>query len=135
MSARLQGHQGGHVHPQQWETNDNAATLGADLAQPADLAEKYNETLSHSLSTNAHKNYCCRIKKIIDFWKENDNAYWSVGVWKVSAKDLANPVKYYYGKMEDIMYEGLNESFVLHFLVSNKKKADGKLKSLEDLWK
>ena len=33
------------------------------------------------------------------------------------------------------MYEGLNESFVLHFLVSNKKKADGKLKSLEDLWK
>ena len=70
MSARPRGHQGGRVHPQQWETNDNAATLGADLAQLADLAEKYNETASHSLSTNARKNYHCCIKKSLTFGKK-----------------------------------------------------------------
>lgn len=67
MSAKHPGHQGGRIHPQQQETNDGALTIGCDLVAPADLAARYIETITHSLSIHARKDYRYRIKRIIDF--------------------------------------------------------------------
>ena len=135
-SRGQRGHRGGRIHSQQRETNDTAPTVGNDLALPADLAERYNETASFAHNDKTRQDYHNRIKRIITFWKENDPTYYAVGVCKVSEADLADATKYHFGKTEDIVYEGLNESFVLHFLVCNKHKDDGsKLKSLQDLRK
>jgi hypothetical protein len=103
------------------ETNDQAETVGADIAEPADLAAAYNETVRVSMADKCRRNYRQRIARIILFWKTNDPDYYHIRVQSVSECDLADPTKYYFGKFkEDLVYEGLNEVFVLHFLVSKK---------------
>lgn len=131
-----QGNRNGRIRPHQRETNNDAATVGAELAEPANLAEKYNETKRVSMDEKCRRNYRQRIARIVKFWKENDEDYYKVGVRAVPEADLANTMKYYFGKFnEDLVYEGLNEIFVLHFLVSTKWKSENKLKSVDDLRK
>ena len=121
----------------QRDTNDTAPIVGADLAGPANLAERYNETARLAMSDACRRNYRQRIAKIIKFWLENDPEYHSIGVVEVSEADLHDNTKYFFdGKYkQDLVYTGLNDQFLLHFLVSNKRKVDGKLKSVEDLRK
>lgn len=136
MSSR-RGNRGGRIHPHERETNNNAATLGAELPTPPGLAERYNETIALSMTPACRKDYRQRIARIIKFWKENCPEYYNIGVRKVEEPELSDVTKFYFGRFkEDIRYEGLNDQFLLHFLVSTKKKADNKtLKSVEDMRK
>lgn len=89
------------------------------------------------MPTTCRRNYCQQLARIIRFWKAEDVAYYRVGVKEVAADDLQSPQKYFFNGhfKEDLVYAGLNEQFVLHFLVSSKAKANGKLKSVEDIRK
>ena len=72
----------GRIRPHQRDTNDSATVVGSDLATPADLEAKYNETTKHAMSTGYRVNYHQRIARIIKFWKEKAPAYYKVGVKK-----------------------------------------------------
>ena len=138
MPNATQNHQrAGRIYPHQRNTNDITTTLGANLEEPSNLQEKFNETEKFSMSVACRRNYRQRIRKIIEFWKEKDPGYYQVGVRAVGEEDQANPTKYFFdGKFkEDICYAGLNSKFLLHFMVSSKNKEGGKMKSIGDLRK
>ena len=101
MSAQRGGHRGGRIHPQQRETNDAVATIGADLAPPSDLAERYNETERQSMDDKCRRNYRQRIARIIRFWQDESPEYYQVGVHDVSATELADSSKYYFGQYDN----------------------------------
>jgi hypothetical protein len=111
--------------------------VGGNLATPANLPAKYNETTQFAMSNKCRRNYRQRLARIIRFWKAEDPEYYAVGVQKVAADDLNDATKYFFSGhfTEDLIYAGLNEQFVLHFLVSTKEKENGKLKSVEDIRK
>ena len=136
----MTGYRAGRIRADQRDTDNNASLLGANLPAPADLAKKYNETASCSMSTTCRRNYRNRIKAIINFWKENDPAYYNVGVRDVSESDRNDETKWYFPNSkvlfnQDIVYEALNSKFMLHFFVSFKIKKDSGLSSVENLRK
>ena len=130
----------GRIRADQRDTNDDVAIIGSDIAAPTDLAEKYNETAKCDMTNTCRRNYRNRNAKIIEFWKEFDPAYYAVGVRDVPEEEYNDPTKWFFsdsGKFKkDIVYEGLNEAFVLHFWVSTKiNEKNGKHKSVGDLRK
>jgi hypothetical protein len=133
MSSR---NRNGRIHPHQRDTDDAAPILGTEISEPAGFETAYNETIRLTMSDNNRKDYRRRIKVIISFWETEVPEYYSVGVIDVLDQDLHTPSKYYFGRhKKDLVYKGLNVKYVLHFLLRNKRKADGKLKSNEDLRK
>ena len=51
-------------------------------------------------------------------------------------EDLHDASKYYYGRYKyDLVYSGLNVNYLLHYMMSNSKKASGKVKSKDDMRK
>ena len=123
----MTGYRAEQIKADQRDTYNNASLLGADLPAPADLAKKHNETASCSTSTTCRRNYRNKIKAIINFKKENDPAYCNVGVRDVSESDRNDETKWYFPNSkvpfnQDIVYEGLNSKFMLHFLVSFNKE-------------
>ena len=131
----LSNHERGHIHVHQRDTDDITNKLGSDIDLPDDLATKYIATSKMAMTLNCRRNYGQRIARIIKFWKEHDKDYYAVGVEKVTEEDLHDQSKYYFDGWfkYDIIYSGLNEQFVLHYLVSNKLKENGKFKSVGDL--
>ena len=71
---------GGRIHTHERDTNDSVSILGETLQAPADLQTKYNETAKLAMGDSCRRNYGQRIRKIINFWKENDSDYYAVGV-------------------------------------------------------
>jgi hypothetical protein len=54
----------------------------------------------------------------------------------VTEDDLNNRTKFYFQRYKsDLKYSGINVDYVLHFLMQNDTKADGKLKSFQDIRK
>ena len=142
MVARVANRRnGGRIHVHQRETDDTVTTVGADLAMPTNLKTKYNETASLSMTDACRMDYRSRILRIIRWWKENDPGYYEVGVYDVDVEDQNEESKYFFtGKYkQDISYSGINNQFVLHFLVENKQHKKGKrkdkFKSVGDLRK
>ena len=92
------------------------------------------------MSMTCRKNCRNRIRAIINFWKEKDPDYYKIGVCGVAESDLNDETKWFFPDVkcpfkEDIIYEGLNSKFMLHFFVSFKVKKDGGLSSVENLRK
>ena len=130
----------GRIRPDQRDTNDDAPKIGSHLPKIADLAEKRDRTTRCGMTDSCRRNYRCRIQAIIKFWKEEDPDYYQIGVRKVPAEEYNNEMNYYFPKSakttdEDIVYEGLNEEYVMHFFVHAKLKIDGKLCSETNLRK
>ena len=133
----------GRIRPHQRDADQSGLILGSDLDLPADLKAKCNETLKLQMGTNCRRDYRQRLKRIINFWKEESPLYYEVGVTPVGPEDLVDETKYFFagtgrskeGFTEDLVYTGLNVEYVLLFLASTKKKSDGKIKSPQDLRK
>jgi len=130
-------HRGGRIHPHQRDTNDNVTVLGDNLESPNDLAARVNETMKVTMTDGCRRNYRQRILRIIEFWRQEDPEYLAVGVRQVTEEEGTDETKYFYDwwYKQDIIYSGINDRFLLHFLVSTKKKEDGKYKSFEDMRK
>jgi len=130
-------HRGGRIHPHQRDTNDNVTVLGDNLESPNDLAARVNETMKVTMTDGCRRNYRQRILRIIEFWRQEDPEYLAVGVRQVTEEEGTDETKYFYDwwYKQDIIYSGINDRFLLHFLVSAKKKEDGKYKSFEDMRK
>ena len=50
---------GGRILPHQWETDDNAPLLGANLAIAGNYQQQYNETLEVDMDNKARKESRC----------------------------------------------------------------------------
>jgi hypothetical protein len=77
-----------------------------------------------------------RQQQIAEFWKKNCPHCYKVGVQEVSEEDLSDRTKFYFQRYKfDLKYSGINVDYVLHFLMQNDTKANGKLKSFQDMRK
>jgi hypothetical protein len=117
--------------------DNSVPILGADFT---DLGENYNnlynETLQHDMNDRTRKDYRRRNIRIAKFWEEHCPEYYPVGTQDVSAQDLQDTGKFFYGRYEkDLVYQGLNVKYVLKFLMSTKKKENGKFLSFTDIRK
>ena len=128
--------QGGRILTHQRETAD-AAILGADLCIGDDAIGNIQETLDKGMDDTCRNNYRNRIKTIIIFFETKCPNYAPIGVREVSAEDQADRTKYYFGGKykKDLVYTGLNVSFVKKFLSSTKYKKNKKLKGYTNIRK
>ena len=136
MSSRSR-HTGGRIYLHQRETNDGVGILGADLVGAIDgeLNEAVQETIALGMNPKTRKDYRRRIAKIIKFFKESLPEYYRVGVRQLQEDEIADTTRYMFGQKEDLIYTGINAQFLIVFLSSTDKRADGKLKSFEDVRK
>jgi hypothetical protein len=78
---------------------------------------------------------CCkdcrqRQQRIAEFWKKNCPHHCKVGVQEVSEDNLNDRTKFYFQPYKfDLKHSGINVDYVLHLLMQNDTKANGKLKS------
>jgi hypothetical protein len=128
---------GGRIRPEHRLTNNDVAILGSDLTLPVELAGMYHETKKYAMSYSCRRNYRCRLRRVAQFWKDNDPEYYEIGVVAVSEEDRNDPSKYFFdGDFKtDLKYEGMNVQFVIHFFAKRKKKTGGKLRSWDDMRK
>lgn len=124
----------GRIRPHERDTNDTALVLGQNLAVSNEFRDQYNESIEVSMSNNSRKDYRCRLVRMAEFWKQNCQEYYEIGVKEVGDEELQDASKFYFGRYKlDLIYEGLNARYVLQFLMSTKRKEkNGKLKSFED---
>jgi hypothetical protein len=74
--------------------------------------------------------------RIAEFWKKNCPQYYEGGIQEVTENDLNDRTKFYLQRYKfDLKYSGISVDYVLHFLMQNDAKADGKLKSFQDIRK
>ena len=132
-----QQRRGGRILPHQRDTNDDVAILGENLDDiGGNFQQNYNEVKKHAMSDKNRKDYRCRIIRVCKYWKEHCPDYYAIGVKKVTNEDLHDASKYYYGRYKyDLVYSGLNVNYLLHYMMSNSKKASGKVKSKDDMRK
>jgi hypothetical protein len=131
------GNRTGRVHPHQRPTDNSVAILGQNLD---DIGEDYendlHDTVRRGMDDKCRKNYRQRLARIALFWKESCPQYYNVGVREVGTDECNDMKKFYFGRYRtDLVYAGMNVDYVLHFLMQNVTKADGKLKSFQDIRK
>ena len=103
------GQRHGRILPHQRDTNDEAPVLGSELLAIENYAEDVHETLSLEISDGVRKDYRRRIRKIIEYWKENFGEYHFIGVRQLSEEEINDKTKFYFGRFkEDIVYTGIN---------------------------
>jgi len=122
---------------QQRNTNDTVPIIGSTLLPAVDnsVNDALHETISQGMSQATRRNYRCRISKIIQHFKDHFPEYYQIGVRQLTQEEISDRTKYFFNKTEDLIYTGLNVQFLMYFLSSTDKRADGKLKSHEDLRK
>jgi hypothetical protein len=124
-------------HRVQRNTNDTVPIIGSALVPDVNnsVNDALHDTMSQGMSQATRRNYRSRISKIIKHFKENFPEYYEIGVRALTQEEIADRTKYYFKEKEDLIYTGLNVQFFMFFLSSTDKRADGKLKSHEDLRK
>lgn len=135
MPGGNQGGRTGRIRPDERDTNDNAAILGANVIGTEAHMASLKETKKCAYNVKTLRDYRNRIKKLIDFWRTNYEGYYDVGVRKLTEEELGDEEKYYWKNTEDIIYEGLNVKVFLLFLASLKVKSTGKIISYVSLRK
>ena len=123
---------------QQRNTNDTVPIIIGSTLLPAvdnSVNDALHETISQGMSQATRRNYRCRISKIIQHFKDHFPEYYQIGVRQLTQEEISDRTKYFFNKTEDLIYTGLNVQFLMYFLSSTDKRADGKLKSHEDLRK
>ena len=121
-------------------TNDAVPMLGAGLAKPLDLRAKINETAKYKMKDLTKRSYRNKIREFTEFLRTDpaSAAYCIVGVTKVPDDMYNDPTYYYYpgtkvpGQTEerfeyDLVYEGMDPDWLLHYLTVKKVKSDGKI--------
>jgi len=128
---------GGRILPHQRDTDDVAPLLGADLDLRNDEFEQQsNEIAELAMENKTRRDHRCRIVMTSTFCKENCPEHYVVGVIQVSNSDLKNPTKFYFNRSkEDLVGTGLNIVMIKWYLMSTMAKANGNVKSLQDVRK
>ena len=121
---------GGRILPHQWDTDDLAPLLGADLDLRNDEFERQsNEIAELAMENKTRRDHRCRIIRIANFWKENCPECHAVGVIQVSNSVLENPTEFCFDRhKEDLVCTGPSVSMIKQCLMSTMKKANGKSK-------
>ena len=121
----------------QRNTNDTVPIIGSSLVPAVDetINDALHDTLTQGMSHATRRNYRCRIAKIIQHFREKFPEYYQIGVRQLTEEEKADKTKYFFNQTEDLIYTGFNVQFFMFFLSSTDKRADGKLKSHEDLRK
>ena len=130
------GRGGGRIRPNERETNDNAAILGANLEIQVEHSQGVRDMEQRGLDLTTKRNYRNRIKEIYTFFAKNYSEYHSVGVRELSEEDQTDPDSYFWKNTHDLIYTGINVRMVKAFLAHNKKhQVNGKTSSHVQLHK
>jgi hypothetical protein len=137
MAGRRTRGTGGRILPHERDVDNSVPLLGADLTDLGDnYNELYNETLQHDMNDRTRKDYRRRNIRIAEFWEEHCPDYYPIGTRDVSAHDLQDVGKFFYGRyMKDLVYQGLNVKYVIKFLMCTKIKENGNFLSFTDIRK
>jgi hypothetical protein len=100
----------------------------------------YNKTLQHDMNHRTQKDYWCRNIHVAKYWEEHcPSEYYLVGTHDILPQDFVDVGNFYYGRRYDkdlvYQYQGLNVKYLLKFLMSRKRKKNGKFLSFTDFWK
>jgi hypothetical protein len=123
------GRGGGRIRPNERETNDNVAILGANLDIQVEHSQGVRDTEQRGLDLTTKRNYRNRIKEIYTFFAKNYPEYHSVGVRELSEEDQTDPDSYFWKNTHDLIYTGINVRMVKAFLAHKKHKVNGKTSS------
>jgi len=127
---------GGRIYPHDRNVDDSVPLLGVNLTVDVEYQRQYHEAQAVAMEDKSRKDYRCRLLRIIKYWEKECPDYYRIGVRQVTKDELNDGSKFYYGRYHyDLIYTGLNVTYVLHFLLNNKSKENGKLKSITDLRK
>jgi hypothetical protein len=137
MPSSRGGNRTGQICSHQRPTDYYVPILGQNLS---DIGEDYEDalhgTVRRGMDDKCCKDYRCRQLRIAEFWKKNCPQYYKVRVQEVAEDDLNDRTKFYFQRYKfDLKYSGIDVNYVLHFLMQNDTKADGKLKSFQDIQK
>jgi hypothetical protein len=124
----------GRIRSHQRPTDNSVPILGENLSDKGeDYENALHDTVRRGMDDKCHKDCRRRQQRIAEFWKKNCPHCYEVGVQEVSAEDLNDRTKFYFQPYKfDLKYSGINVDCVLHFLMQNDTKANGKLKSFQD---
>ncbi|KAL3764962.1 hypothetical protein ACHAW5_006670 [Stephanodiscus triporus] len=87
------------------------------------------------MEDKTRKEHRRRLRHLYTWWQHKYIDYFENGTRALSDDEMKDPVRFHHTNDRDIIYEGLNVSFVLAFLVSKKTKANGKMSSVSDISK
>jgi hypothetical protein len=133
--ARGQQRQTGRILPHQRDTNDVTPIINGGTVIDAEHAEAIQHTQAKDMEDKTRKEHRRRIRHLYTWWQHTYIDYFENGTRALSDDEMKDPVRFHHTNDRDIIYEGLNVSFVLAFLVSKKTKANGKMSSVSDISK
>ena len=123
--ARGQQRQTGRILPHQRDTNDVTPIINGGTVIDAEHAEAIQHTQAKDMEDKTRKEHRRRIRHLYTWWQHTYIDYFENGTRALSDDEMKDPVRFHHTNDRDIIYEGLNVSFVLAFLVSKKTKANG----------
>lgn len=129
-------------HDDAQDAEDTTFVIGVDDEEGVSegrhqaLQDSLHATISQGMNDGTRKNYRNRLQKLIEFLEENYKAYCSNGgVRTLTQEEISDRTKFYFGKKKDLVYFGFNVQLLLYFYAATDRRADGKLKSHDDLRK
>ena len=128
------GRRGQRIRPEERETDDTVETIGQHLPLPEGYEEGLHETEQMEYSDKYRRNNRSRIAQIFKYWKVKDPDYYEIGVKQLTAEEQQTPSKYYFQHKEDLIYQGLNVTRVISFLMNNKHHKKGPSKGMLYSW-
>lgn len=124
------------VNPSADDDDDDVICLdGVSAERDRQLRDALHATISQGMNEATRKNYRNRIEKIILYARKNFEGYSSVGIRVLTPEEISDRTKFYFGKQEDLVYSRFNVEVLLFFYSDSDRRADGKLKSHDDLRK
>jgi hypothetical protein len=99
MASRRTRGTGGRILPHERDVDNSVPIMGAEFTDLGDnYNDLYNETLQHDMKDITRKDYRRRNIKVPKFWGEHCPEYYPVGTRDVSAEDLQDQRKFFYGR-------------------------------------
>ena len=124
----------GRIRTHQRDTN-NARILGSKLKISESHEDAVRETEKQEIDDSLRKNYQNRLGHIMDFWRENYQNYYSVGVRKLRKAELEDKNQFWHNNTEDLIYTGINVEFVKAYFALIQIKKNGKMMGIENIQK
>ena len=131
------GQSRGRIRPHERDYDEGVDIIGNGVADVDAYNEQIRETVKLAMEDSTRKDYRRRIVRMVKFIEEKHPEYAELGCRDVPAEEYTCPDKYYFGGVykKELVYRGMDVKMILSFLVANKKKANGKLKTHVDLRK